>query len=415
MNKILLLLIMSLLPLTADATTADLLFKENNSKIYQIRVINVLSGDKSSIGSGFSINDAGMIATNYHVVSEVVQHPDRYRLEYRDYQGDQGTLSIHAIDVVHDLALVQRREKTAAYFKLSSVEPSQGSRTFSMGNPFDLGMTIIEGNYNGRLEYSMHERVLFSASLNPGMSGGPAFDAAGQVVGINVSTMGGDVSFLVPVKYLQKLQEKIKSQTTGFHLDIKEQLFHNQEKLLSTLLSSDWALVPFGKDIRVPERISNFVKCWGDSPQNPKHRYTQTYRTCSTEDNIYLSSSLRTGTMKYRYNLLQAKDLNRFQFESLYQQMYGNNFPNLSAANEQELTPYQCNSSIITQKSSQWKASFCSRKYKKYSGLHDMMLIMAQLGQTDHGVLFSMGISGVEQNAGMQLLKKFSESFQWQN
>ncbi len=415
MLKILLLLVAFLLPVTAGATSADTLFKINENKIYQIRVIDIVSGDKSSIGSGFTINAGGMITTNYHVISDVVQYPDRYRLEYQDFEGEQGILSIHAIDIVHDLALVQRPGQGLAYFKLSSVKPSQGSRIFSMGNPFDLGMTIIEGNFNGYLKYSMHEKVLFSGALNPGMSGGPAFDATGQVIGINVSTMGDNISFLVPVKYLQMLDGKKAPNDGDFQADIKLQLLNNQHKLISALLASEWPLVPFGKDIRVPGRIADFIKCWGDSSKETKLRYNKTYRYCSTDDYIYLSSRLRTGIIKYRYNLLQGKDLNRFQFEALYQQSFQNNFPNMGPADEESLSRYQCNSSILSQQNSHWKASFCTRKYKKYHGLYDMMLLMAQLGQADHGIMLSIGISGVEQKAGIQLLKKFSESFQWAN
>ncbi len=413
--KIFLTIVALLLPAMANAMGADALFKANENKIYQVRVIDVVSGDKATIGSGFAIDANGMIATNYHVVSDMVQYPDRYRLQYRDFQGKQGELTIRAIDVVHDLALVQRSEEGLPYFNLSSTKPSQGIRMFSMGNPFDLGMTIIEGNYNGYLKYSMHEKILFSGSLNPGMSGGPAINTAGEVIGINVSTMGSDISFLVPVNYLQALTRQMNKNGTDFQNDIGKQLRANQKQLLSTLLESEWKLVPFGKGIRVPERISNFTKCWGNSSKEPKLRYRSTYRSCSTEDNIYLSSRLRTGMIRYQYNLLQNKDLNSFQFASLYQQRYKNNGSSGDLEDEENFTPEQCNSSIIFQNNSTWKVSFCTRKYKKYSGLNDMMLVMAQIGVPDQGVLFSMDVSGVEHEAGIQLLKKFSESFQWQN
>ena len=55
-----------------------------------------------------------------------------------------------------------------------------------MGNPHDLGMTIIEGTYNGLIQTSRFQKILFSGSLNSGMSGGPAMDDKGRVIGVGV-------------------------------------------------------------------------------------------------------------------------------------------------------------------------------------------------------------------------------------
>ena len=49
----------------------------------------------------------------------------------------------------------------------------KGERLYSMGNPLDLGFTIVEGTYNGPVERSYNERIHFSGAINPGMSGGP--------------------------------------------------------------------------------------------------------------------------------------------------------------------------------------------------------------------------------------------------
>ena len=52
----------------ADAEIARQLFAENRSAILQIRLIDLTSGSKSAIGSGFAIDHTGLIATNYHVI-----------------------------------------------------------------------------------------------------------------------------------------------------------------------------------------------------------------------------------------------------------------------------------------------------------------------------------------------------------
>ena len=63
----------------------------------------------------------------------------------------------------------------------------KGERLFAMGNPLDLGFTIVEGTYNGLVDYSYNERIHFSGALNPGMSGGPTVTADGRIAGINVA------------------------------------------------------------------------------------------------------------------------------------------------------------------------------------------------------------------------------------
>ena len=209
----------------AHADTARDLFKNHQQQIFQIRVIELASGNKSSIGSGFLISDSGHIATNYHVVSTYIQKPDRYRIEYIDHDHHTGDLSVVDIDVVHDLAIIKADITTSSHFELDASDIAKGTRIYSMGNPHDLGMSIIEGTYNGLLEKTLYDKIFFSGSLNPGMSGGPAINRDGAVIGINVSTAGNQLSFLVPVSYLITLFEEVQKSAqplTDFNKRIEE-------------------------------------------------------------------------------------------------------------------------------------------------------------------------------------------------
>src|SRR4029079_1182406 len=88
----------------------------------------------------------------------------------------------------------------------------KGERIYAMGNPLDLGFTIVEGTYNGLVDKSYDERIHFSGSINPGMSGGPVAASDGRVVGINVAKRldGEQVGFLVPAKYAAVLLERAR-------------------------------------------------------------------------------------------------------------------------------------------------------------------------------------------------------------
>ncbi len=189
---------------------AKILYNKYQDSVYQIRVIEVASGEKSTIGSGFQITPEGHIATNYHVVSKLIHDPDLYRLEYVQPTGETRELTLLDVDVIHDLAIVRSADFHDASMPLGDAALENGTRIYSLGNPKDLGMSIVEGTYNGLLKESLYERIFFSGSINPGMSGGPAIDSEGDAIGVNVSVMrGNQLSFLVPVHYLKALLKNV--------------------------------------------------------------------------------------------------------------------------------------------------------------------------------------------------------------
>ncbi len=247
---------------------AKFFYNKYQDRVFQIRVIENASGKKSVTGSGFQITPDGHIATNYHVVSDFIYYPDLYRLEYVRPSGETGNLTLLDVDAVHDLAVVIGNDLHEAYIPLGSASLEKGTRIYSLGNPLDLGMSIVEGTYNGLLEKRLYEEIFFSGSLNPGMSGGPAVDGEGNVVGINVSGIfwGNQLCFLVPVHYLAALLEDVKKNTSkpvsNFYQRIEEQLIKNQEYFASVLLETDWKTEPLG-DAVVPAEIADFIECWG--------------------------------------------------------------------------------------------------------------------------------------------------------
>ena len=185
-------------------------FSRFSNRVVKIEVQESGSKAKASIGSGFFVSDAGHLVTNYHVIAQVVQHPERYVASYLDEDDESVSVDVDVlnIDVAHDLAVVKADLPSPSFFELEPLAPPQGLRLYSMGHPLDLGLNIVEGTYNGFLKHALDQRINFTGSLNPGMSGGPAITADGRVAGINVSTAGEQVSFLVPVEWAVALVER---------------------------------------------------------------------------------------------------------------------------------------------------------------------------------------------------------------
>ena len=185
--------------LALSAAEARTTFERTHNAIYQIRVMDTAANNKTSTGTGFVIRSDGLVATNYHVVSNAVNTPDKYRIEL--LQDDEATVHLATvvnIDVVNDLALLAVDTLNTSVLTLADQASLQGDTVYAIGYPFDLGITVVPGTYNGFAPHSASERVHFTGSLNPGMSGGPAFNTQGEIIGINVASAGNQVSFLCP-------------------------------------------------------------------------------------------------------------------------------------------------------------------------------------------------------------------------
>src|SRR5258706_8592674 len=157
---------------------ANSVYAAARPRLLQIRTLLASTERQTSIGSGFLVSAEGYAITNYHVVAQFALEPQTYRLEYAAPGGERGTVNLIAFDVANDLALVRIERSGLPFFEfdkraLDDRIPN-GERIYSLGNPLDIGFTIIEGTYNGRVARSYNQRIHFSGALNPGMSGGPA-------------------------------------------------------------------------------------------------------------------------------------------------------------------------------------------------------------------------------------------------
>ena len=135
----------------ANATTPEI-FKQFSDNVVKIEVVETGSAAKASIGTGFFANERGHIITNYHVISKLIHSPDRYRIEVTDQSGQTDQATVLGVDVVYDLAVLRGSRPAKGFLRLESKPVEQGTRLYSLGHPRDLGLTIVEGTYNGLLE-----------------------------------------------------------------------------------------------------------------------------------------------------------------------------------------------------------------------------------------------------------------------
>lgn len=157
----------------------------------------------TSLGSGFIIDASGYVVTNNHVIDKA----------------DEVTVILHD-DTSLKAEIVGRDEKTdLALLKVQSATPLPavtwgnsdatrvGDWVIAIGNPFGLGGTVTAGIVSARardIQSGPYDDYLQTdASINRGNSGGPMFNLAGEVIGVNTaifSVTGGSVGigFAIP-------------------------------------------------------------------------------------------------------------------------------------------------------------------------------------------------------------------------
>lgn len=395
---------------TADAES---LFETVKARVFQVQVIDIASGDKYSIGSGFLVSATGQVATNFHVVSSYVHEPAKYRLEYVGDDGASGAFSLSSIDVVHDLAILHIDEHSEDFLPLARGGLQNGNRIYSMGNPLDLGMTIVEGTYNGLVENSRYRKILFSGSLNAGMSGGPALNAAGEVIGVNVSKGGEQISFLVPVNHLQALlaKDSLVAGERNFQRDINSALLGDQQGFYEGILSGEVSRRSLG-DLEVPDKLEESLNCWGHTQDEEDARYEAVHQHCRSEDQIYISRSFYTGDFTYDFEFIKTDELNRFQFYTALQERFSHrNF--LNTNDEDEVTEFRCHTDVVGLDSGRWKISNCFRAYRNYDDLYDGSMTMASVDHNHRAAVVKISATGISLENARAVFRRVAESVRW--
>jgi len=396
-----------------DARATEL-FNRFAAYATRIQIVEKLSGAKSAIGSGFFTTAAGHIVTNYHVISSVINRPDRYRAEVVEPNGSTTAATVVAIDVVHDLAILKSNVHDRPFFALQQVTPRHGERLFSLGNPRDLGMSIVEGTYNGLLEHTLYPRIHLTAPINPGMSGGPTIDEQGRVVGINVATEGNEVSFLVPVdRAIALLQTALSSGPRAEPPTLElvgKQLRQHQDTYVKEMFGASAKMIDFGP-FRVVTQPAAFFRCWGDGSRNQELPYERTRHRCTTEDDIYLDVDQTTGSLTLNHQLVTTKTLNAPQFFALYTSTFGTD--NSPSGEEEYVTNWKCVTRNVRNNSVTMRAVMCLRRYRKLGKLYDANLKLAALGRSDVGLVSTLNLTGLTYDNLTKLSDTFIKQVSW--
>ena len=167
------------------------------------------------VGSGFIVSPDGYIVTNAHVVDGatevVVKLTDRREFTAKVVGADKRT----------DIALVKIDAKGLPALDLAA-KPGvkSGEWVIAIGSPFgfenSVSAGVVSGVHRALPDGQMVPFIQTDVAVNPGNSGGPLLNAAGQVVGVNAqiySRSGGymGLSFAIPVDVAAKVADQLKT------------------------------------------------------------------------------------------------------------------------------------------------------------------------------------------------------------
>ena len=203
-------------------SVAELVRRESPAVV----LVSVRSGEGGGFGSGFVIDRQGHILTNAHVVDGATSTT----ITFSD--GTEEKAQVLGVDNSTDLAVLKVGELPPGVRPVplgDSAALVVGQDVVAIGNPYGYERTATTGivsalertirSPNG---FAIQNAIQTDAAINQGNSGGPLFDRAGRVIGMNTqiaTQTGGNVGigFAVPIDTIEPVAQSIIEDGTARH------------------------------------------------------------------------------------------------------------------------------------------------------------------------------------------------------
>ena len=404
---------------TPLSLSARKVYEQARSQLVQIRTVLKGRASQTSVGSGFFVTREGHIVTNFHVVSQAALKPEQHDLVYVTADGREAPVTILQIDVLHDLALLKAGDSDKHSFDALGFRPetralAQGERIYSLGNPLDVGFAVMEGNYNGLVRRSFYPQIFFGGALSGGMSGGPALDQEGQVIGVNVARRvdGEQVSFLVPAMFASALLARGRDAAplkTPAYPTLAAQLETHQAELTERFVRQGWKDATHPRYL-VPVPPDEFMRCWGSSEVSRTGGMDLERSDCVMDTRIF-AGDFSTGAISLRHESYDGSKLGAMRFAARHAQSFRNE--SFTRLRPEYQTRPQCHEDFVDRKGLVLRAVICLRAYKKLPQLYDLSVLVATLDQPTGGVQGRFDAQGVNFANAQRLARHYLEAYAW--
>ena len=169
------------------------------------------------LGCGFFVRE-NLIATNYHIINGAMRGTAKLVGKFTTYIFE----GITAVDQINNLAILKVMGSGVKPLPLGDSDVVRiGENVYVVGNSKGLGGTFSDGIISSRREKSMKERLLMTAPISPGSSGGPVLNSKGEVIGVSFMTLvgGQNLNFAIPINILKDLLDRSGTVIPFTHVD----------------------------------------------------------------------------------------------------------------------------------------------------------------------------------------------------
>jgi S1-C subfamily serine protease len=163
------------------------------------------NGTPTGVASGVIISSK-YIATNFHVV----ENAESFEITMNSNNETIRSGKLFKVDEAHDLAIIEVMHENKNIIRFSLDAPKIGDDVIVAGSPSGLNGTVSKGIVSAYRKAGIYDfdLIQIDAPISPGSSGGPVVNKDAYLIGISVGGLGeGNLNFVVPVKYIQRLLE----------------------------------------------------------------------------------------------------------------------------------------------------------------------------------------------------------------
>jgi len=216
----------------ADAPSLAKVYAKAKAAAFEVLVEDHLAG------SGWFATEDGLAFTAAHVIGQ----PGR-RVEIRSKSAGRRDAKVLAVDLGHDIALLQVEKREGGYASLPFAKsaPNVGETIYVFGAPIfrhavmQPGMVAKDETDFNYYTNAYVETLEVAADVQGGVSGGPWFNRKGEIVGLQSGTMSTNgvpagLAFVIPLDALKKLAETKKNAATPALGAAFEEIWQQDEK-----------------------------------------------------------------------------------------------------------------------------------------------------------------------------------------
>ena len=405
--------------LFAGSPEGQVVVERVKGAVFTIEVHSGASEARDVLGSGYLVSPDGYVLTNYHVVGAYVDDPSRYQIRVKNGTGVHPARLVR-FDLVNDLALLKIAPVAAAPLTLAQRTPQRGESIVSLGNPEGLGLSLIEGVFNGHAEKGFVDRLLLSMPLNSGMSGGPILDRNGEVVGTNVAViwLANSLSFGVPSDKARALLQgrTLKTDEESLRAEVTRQLQALARQTDARVVkpyadATDTGTVTVG-DLEM-RRPPDLFDCWTASEVFKDEGVTKARYGCNLQFSPSVEGLGEVGSVELAVDEMTGRGSPYGFYGALAGTAEGRGSIEGRDPDNGVLSAPACTTNRVRARHVTWQVNACSSAFVKHPGLLNFDLVATTVSEPRRGAVLVLRARGLAVSGFLRLTRTALDSVQW--